>query len=157
VFRRHQVFEGPIGKRIHRFVRGNQFRVSFYSPTFDPLKREIFFLPVRWHAGPLNAKWNAVEQKAMRTLRRWVAPPQSGDASMLPLNLQQRSMLALWRSIQYIPTFLIYHKLILRRLGQAARGDREAILRIAWHIRRELSTLVGRTFDEPPPRPPSTT
>src|ERR1700745_560931 len=98
-FRRHGIFESTIGRRIQRFVRGNQFRLSFYSSTFDPLKRDIFFLPVRWHSRPLNAKWNAVEERAMQTLVRWVAPPQSGTPSVVPLNVQQRSVLAIWRSL----------------------------------------------------------
>jgi hypothetical protein len=156
VFRRRSVFEGPIGQRIHRFVRGNQFRISFYSSTFDPLKRDIFFLPVRWHSRPLNAEWKAVEEKAQRTLLRWVAPPRSDNSPVPALNFRECLIIASWRPLQYLSTLLVYWRLIFRRIGQALRGDRAAISRIAWHIRREMNTLIGRTFDKPQPRPPST-
>jgi hypothetical protein len=155
-FRRHSTFEKAMGRRFHRYVRGNQFRLSFYSSIFDPLKRKIFFLPVRWHSHPLNAKWNAVEKKTMRTLLRWVAPPALDKPTGAPLNFREHSMLLFWSISQYTLKLTIYSARILRRLGQALRGDRAAISRITWHVRREIHSLIGRTFDEPQPRPPST-
>ena len=59
---------------FERYLAGHFFRQSFYSGFFDPLKRKLFFLPVRWHSKPLNEKWNVVEQAAMRELLLWVAP-----------------------------------------------------------------------------------
>ena len=70
--------ERPVKKTRFPFddrLAGLFFKQSFYSGFFDPLKRKLFFLPVRWHAKPLNAKWTAVEERAARELRRWVQPP----------------------------------------------------------------------------------
>jgi hypothetical protein len=70
--------EQPIEKRKvsifgYRLARV-QFGSSFNSSYFDPLKRSVFFLPVRWHSRPINAKWGSIEKKAARQLRRYVHP-----------------------------------------------------------------------------------
>ena len=69
------LFQSRFGKWLGARMRAQQFRASFYSPIFDPLKRRIFFLPVRWHARELNEKWTAVEREALNELSRWVKPP----------------------------------------------------------------------------------
>jgi hypothetical protein len=61
-------------------AKADEFRQAFYSPIYDPLKRSKFFLPVRWHANPINSRWRAVERKAQRTLR--FALSQSGGRSL---------------------------------------------------------------------------
>jgi hypothetical protein len=50
-----------------------QFSACYKSTYFDPLKRHMFFLPVRWHGAPLNAKWQELEARAQAELRRYVA------------------------------------------------------------------------------------
>lgn len=82
VFQPVEFFRTPFGRRLHHLLRGLQFRVSFYSTVFDNFKRNIFFLPVRWHGRPINAKWSIVEKQAMRSIRKAVAPPAKGIAAL---------------------------------------------------------------------------
>jgi hypothetical protein len=55
-------------------AKGQALREDFYSNIFDPLKREIFFLPLRWHANPLNRRWKRVERRALRTVLTFTWP-----------------------------------------------------------------------------------
>jgi hypothetical protein len=50
-------------------AKADDFRAIFYSSRYDPLKQSTFFLPVRWHAEPINAAWQHVERRAQRLLR----------------------------------------------------------------------------------------
>jgi hypothetical protein len=159
VFRKHPFLQGPIGRRVQRFVRGKQFRTSFYSSIFDPLKREIFFLPVRWHSRPLNVKWRTVERRTQRTLRNWIAPPGPGGVSIAPTNFQERLVMPVWGLIQYLLTLPLRRKwillLMMRALHlviRALRGDRAAARSLSWHVRRKISIAIGRSFDEPQPQ-----
>src|SRR5580698_6044031 len=72
-----------------RYLAGYFFRQNFLSGFYDPLKRKLFFLPVRWHANPLNEKWDAVERNADLELRRFVEPPD--EAAPYPGRSQNRS------------------------------------------------------------------
>jgi hypothetical protein len=140
---------GPLAERavtktrfpFDRFLAGHFFKQSFYSGFFDPLKRRLFFLPVRWHAKPLNGKWNAVEEQAMAELRHWVKPPGEADAgesntahgylrwlAAAAANLS----LSILRSLAYI---WIFRGRIARYAGRALRGDRQTFARIAWFAR----------------------
>ena len=152
VFRKHPFYESPLGRRLQPWLRGPQFRASFYSGIFDPLKREIFFLPVRWHSRPLNATWDAVERKALRVLRRSVAPPRYDDS----MPVRARAWEALVRvpnypmlSLNTIVRFLISirgHFLLLQAyllvLFQALCGDRVAIGRIYKGVSRRIMQRV---------------
>jgi hypothetical protein len=53
---------------INDVAKADDLRAVFYGPRYDPLKRSAFFLPVRWHADPLNAAWGPVEDRAQRML-----------------------------------------------------------------------------------------
>jgi hypothetical protein len=64
----------PIGGLIWRM----QFKAHFEHSTFDPLKRKLFFEPIRWHSDLLTRDWDAVERRAMYQIRKLV-PPASGD------------------------------------------------------------------------------
>jgi hypothetical protein len=68
---------------IHGQLKLLQFGSSFYSDTFDPLRRKFFFLPVRWHARPLNANWSVIEKRAAKTLLKSVAPSGKAANSLL--------------------------------------------------------------------------
>jgi len=61
-------------------TRSAILHAAYRSPVFDPLKRAIFFLPVRWHARPLNENWRAVERRAQRTILIVVGLPRRGAA-----------------------------------------------------------------------------
>ncbi len=153
------LFQSKYGKRIGATLRAQQFRASFYSPIFDPLKRQIFFLPVRWHGRELNENWTAVEHQAMYELLQWVRPPaddaKSGSIERGFLASIAAPFLNLALAlIRWIGIYLAHRKDISRRLMQALRGDKLAIRRILWNLRREVLVLAGQLpTDRPPPQP----
>jgi hypothetical protein len=120
-------------------LAGHFFKQSFYSGFFDPLKRKLFFLPVRWHSRSLNEKWPGVEQHAMRELLRWVKPPDvatansaaSGPLSRLLATVTNLPLSAL-RTLAYV---WIFRRRIAQYLGRVLRGDRDSVARIAWFAR----------------------
>jgi hypothetical protein len=124
----------PFDKRL----AGHFFKQSFHSGFFDPLKRKLFFLPVRWHSKPLNGKWDEVEQHAMAELRPWVTPPDEvaavaadhkrGRLAAAATNLP----LSVLRSLAYV---WIFRRHIVRYCGRVLRGDRETLTRIVWFAR----------------------
>jgi hypothetical protein len=147
VFRPFGLFQHPLGKRLHDLIHGQQFRASFYSRVFDPLKRRMFFLPVRWHARPLNAKWTTIEQHAMTSLCRWVAPPgqRANGRFAHPFTWATR----------LVVLAIAYRTNIARRLKAALSGDRAAMRRIVWNVQSELCSLLGLTLNRPAPPPPA--
>ena len=111
-------------------LAGHFFKQNFYSGFFDPLKRKLFFLPVRWHSKPLNDAWGEVERHAMTELRRWVKPP--GEANATDSNLATRWSLAVIRSLAYV---WIYRQRIAQYSAGILRGDRETMRRLVWFVR----------------------
>lgn len=154
------LFQSRFGKWLGATLRAQQFRASFYSPIFDPLKRRIFFLPVRWHARDLNQKWTTVEREALNELSRWVKSP---DDDRKPGASAVRSFFRALAApflnfalalIRWLGTYFVHRRDIKRRLLQALRGDTFAIRRILWNVRREVLVLRGRLpTDRPPPQP----
>jgi hypothetical protein len=140
---------GPLAERpvrktrfpFDRFMAGPFFKQSFHSGFFDPLKRKIFFLPVRWHSKPLNDRWMGVEQEAMRELRRWVEPPDEANSIKpdCPPGWLRRFLAGAKKLPLSVLGLLAYVWIFRRRigplLGRAFRGDRETIARIAWFAR----------------------
>ena len=134
--------ERPVKKTRFPFdnrLAGHFFKQSFYSGFFDPLKRKLFFLPVRWHSRPLNANWTAVEQRADAELRRWVEPPNQaaraigGSDQMARLATTAKKLpLSALRSVAYL---WIFRNRIGLHLSKLARGDRYTMGRIVWFIR----------------------
>jgi hypothetical protein len=137
---------GPLNERaisktrfpFQKFLAGHFFKQSFYSGFFDPLKRKLFFLPVRWHAKPLNDKWRGVEQHAISELLSWVKPPDevpnAGKAGATPrlLTTLKNLPISALRSVAYI---WIFRGRILQYSGRLVRGDMETISRAIWFIR----------------------
>lgn len=57
---------------INFLCKAEEFRSAFYGPIFDPLKRRMFFHPLRWHANPINSRWRQVERRSGRSCAsRW--------------------------------------------------------------------------------------
>lgn len=132
---------------FERYLAGHFFKQSFYSGFFDPLKRKLFFLPVRWHSKPLNEKWNAVEQEAMRELLRWVIPPDQrpspGTANDAGLTEKIKGLpLSALRTVAYV---WIFRRRIAQYFGRAIRGDRETIARIGWFMRTFMLGMKQRS------------
>ena len=63
---------------VGEWFKGAELRDYFLSPVYDPLKRNLFALPIRWHSRELNQHWPVVEQKAMKTLRRYLMDTDFG-------------------------------------------------------------------------------
>jgi len=149
---------GPLAERpvqrlqvpfFPRTLPGLFFRQSFRSEFFDPLKRQNFFLPVRWHSKPLNDKWVLAERRAARQLRRWVRPdqpvsPEGSAASWIrrKLNRLKETAASLVMCTAYLWLYRGRAALIVRRI---VRGDRDALRRVAWVLR----TLVFRRAAPP--------
>lgn len=133
-----------------RFLAGHFFKQSFYSGFFDPLKRKLFFMPVRWHAKPVNERWDAVEQHAMAELLRWVTPPNGAGAAgetavARPLGKTQTNLpLSLLRPLAY--AWIFRHR-IAQLCGRMLRGDRETFSRVVWFAR---SFVLGTGNSSPP-------
>jgi len=124
---------------FEKFLAGHFFKQSFYSGFFDPLKRKLFFFPVRWHSRPLNDKWNTVETHAMQELLRWVRPPDEAPIAAAAPARPKRLLVAIeslpltvLRSLVYV---WIFRRRIVQYLGRMLRGDRESFARIAWFAR----------------------
>jgi hypothetical protein len=134
---------GPLAERpvrktrfpFDRALAGHFFKQSFYSGFFDPLKRKMFFLPVRWHAKPLNDRWAPIEAEAMHALRRWVEPPNEAQAAaeLRRASALTRTLpLAALRAVAYL---WIFRHRIGHHLGRVLRGDRSTLARVGWFAR----------------------
>ncbi|MGA7786917.1 MAG: hypothetical protein WCA56_01995 [Xanthobacteraceae bacterium] len=126
---------------FERLMAGHFFKQSFHSGFFDPLKRRLFFLPVRWHSKPLNEQWTTIEQHAMGELRRWVEPPDEVKAT--PSHCAPGQMQRLFATLKNLPLSalrVLAYTWIFRRhigssLGRVLGGDRRALARIVWFAR----------------------
>ena len=130
---------------VGKMMRATQFRDSFYGPVFDAFKRRIFFYPVRWHARPVNADWERVEQEAARTLGRWLRPQETIGLkiALLPLRL-----------MFFVSECWTNRAAMLRRLRQLWRGDPGVRQWVAWRLRAMACRLLGIKFNAPRPTPP---
>ncbi len=147
---------------LGRLERGAILRSSHYSDISDPLRRALFFVPVRWHARSLNDKWRAVERRALRTIVTYITPPKrSADgraslAALAPAAARQAERLALvatswvWlagsviRAIHVLGDIWRSRGVIFHRLGQIARGDRQAKEYVTLRVRVVVARLLGR-------------
>jgi hypothetical protein len=138
----YALFKLPV---VGKMMRAVQFRDSFYAPVFDPFKRRIFFNTVRWHAKPVNAVWEGVEQKATRTLAQWLRPQErlGFKVALLPLRL-------LFFAIECWSV----RAAILRRLRQLLRGEPGVGSWVTWRMRAMACKLLGIKFNAPRPTPP---
>jgi len=135
----------PISKHripfVGKLAAKVQFGSSFRSAFFDPFKRRIFFLPVRWHAQPLNTHWQQIEDHAMRELLRYVTPPNESLFTGANGWVEKaRRIAARVLTILFVilrPVFIVlYHpQAVWRRLRQAACGDRDSIRRVFSYVR----------------------
>ncbi len=122
-----------------RLLAGYFFRQNFLSGFYDPLKRRLFFLPVRWHANPLNEKWNDVERRAERELRRFVGPPGEAASSVAGGPLRRfvsAAAHAPFVALRLIALSWIFRKRILFHLSRALRGDRQVFGRFRWFMQK---------------------
>jgi hypothetical protein len=135
----------PIAKRyvplIGKLAAKAQFGANYKSAFFDPFKRRMLFLPVRWHSQPLNDKWPEIERRAMQELLRYVTPPHQSlffGADGVTEKLRRiaaRGLTTLFIALR--PAFILvyYRQAVWRRLRQAASADKDALRRLFWYVR----------------------
>jgi hypothetical protein len=146
-------------RALRDLIHGAQVRWVYHSHFSDPMKRELFLKPVRWHARPLNAAWAVMEDRSTKILRTYLDKSDT-EAETKSKSIKQkfgvRLFISIWLAI-FEPLWLIwiYRHSVARRLNQIARGDRFALERVLWHVRARWHQLSDRTFEEPPPRPPT--
>jgi len=144
----------PVAKHrvpFENLIAGNFFRRSFYSNFFDPLKRKLFFQPVRWHSKPLNEKWAIVEHRATDELDRWVQPPEKANAASVreaagpSRRITNAGKNLLLSALTFFVIVWIYRSRIPVYANSIMRGDRDAIRRITWFVRHfMLGFVFGR-------------
>ena len=137
--------ENAIRKRhiplIGKLIAKVQFGANYKSAFFDPFKRRLFFLPVRWHGEPLSDTWRQVEDRAMRDLLRYVTPPGQtlfgeGDGwGEKTRRVAGHAFAALFATLRPVFTVLSRPQAVWRKLRQAASGDRAAIRDLFWYLR----------------------
>lgn len=150
---------------IGEWVKGAVLRNAFLSPVYDPLKRSIFPLPVRWHAGDLSAAWAETERRALRTIRRYLSDeelslPAKGIGlpvcRLLNLGIRLRrkglqclGMLGVLLRVSRITIEQCrYWRRMLEVIRRASKGDREALARIRRRARMFRDLLLGRPVTE---------
>ena len=72
-------FKFPI---VGNILKGLVLSDTYDSKSFDPLKRKIFFTPVRWHVSDLNDRWSNFEKKTLNMLRKYTDPMFKGRISV---------------------------------------------------------------------------
>jgi hypothetical protein len=86
---------------------------QFLWTCLRPVQAPHFLHPVRWHAKPLNAEWARVEQKAARTLGRWLRPQEAIGLKIVLVPL---------RLMLFVSECWGSRAAMLRRLRQLLRG-----------------------------------
>jgi hypothetical protein len=163
--------------------RGAEFRASAYGPMYNALHRQFLFLPARVHAGPLNDKWNAVDEQALATLLTWLDPPHDLarlgrkvpsahaiyadiEARIAAIRLPWwRRNAATWavcrdvlmplaaRVMNWRPSLGV-SRILIHLIGLALRGDPIALRWWHWRARKLAAAALGRPFREPRPQVP---
>jgi hypothetical protein len=133
-FQPMKFFLTPFGTQLHKPLKAMQFSSSYHSAHFDPLRRRMFFLPVRWHGRPLNSEWVAIERRAERTLRRSVAlSPTMARIVMIVVSLVRvAAVLTTERRAN-----------ALQRLKMLLLGDVASVTWLLSKVKLQLRSMVG--------------
>ncbi len=162
---------------IGEWVKGAILRDAFLSPVYDPLKRSIFRLPVRWHARDLNEAWATTERRALRAIRRHLLdeelsfsanggclPGGSGSVSEVTPPRPRILKLGVWlrrKRVQCLGGLGVllrvlrltieqshYWRRMLEVILRAFKGDRTAWFRIVRRTKIFWDQLLGRPVDD---------
>ena len=131
-----------------------QFKSHFESPIFDPLKRELFFKPVRWHSRPLNDTWETSESRAMRQLLS-VVSCSNPDPEILS-DPRTRLGRFIFKQADFVfrrsstRRILRFPFRACRFMSDILRG-RMTRHRLRRLITRNLDAVTGRTYQKPSP------
>lgn len=124
---------------IGQLLRKIMFREAFYSPIFDPLKREIFYKPVYWHSRPLNKQWDKTEAQARKTLRSALKRSDFRWAI-----LGYRIITIPLRFILVLSDFWTFRDLIVKRLAEICTGDVAAARRVGRRLTQFADYIIGK-------------
>lgn len=61
-----------LNKYLSTWIKKVTLYDTFHNNVFDPLKRRLFFTPVRWHANDLDQEWNFLEKKVIKIIENSV-------------------------------------------------------------------------------------
>jgi hypothetical protein len=153
---------------VNTLAKMEEFRTAFYGPSYDPLKRKNFFLPVFWHANPINAKWRAVERRAQRVLRFTLSQFSTSKypvsqftlltwaraTALFVLNGAGAAVTKTARLFRRIPVVLgaVWRRRhdVGRTLRGLATGNRDARAELAYRWRQAIAfVLSGRDHPRP--------
>lgn len=160
---------------------GARFRRSFYSYIFDPLRRQLFFLSVRWHARPLGDAWAAAEKKALNDLCTFVRPDRiftsirsadglftqsqspilsSGSTKVATKAMICVACVAIWFQIKTYSLRRMWsrRRVFSHRIMLALRGDPKARAWLKWRVEvlwiQIVKLRINITNTGAPPMPP---
>lgn len=126
---------------VEELIKGGALRDAYFGAFFDPLKRRIFWLPVRWHAKELGRAWAEVESRAQATLRSYLAPFDSRrpffGAAVRATGLAVR----VWTVLR---NRWINRRRIVAMTALALRGDPAARQYLRSRTRTFLQQLLGK-------------
>lgn len=138
--------KGMSSRLLGDWLRGVVLYETYYNAVFDPLKRRIFFMPVRWHANDLNGVWRAVEQRSIRILERYLAPSFAGrrQAADRLLNAWIRTRGLLVRGAWFVVYYWRNRGKIIGLIFGALTGDGVARQRVRRGYRYFMHVVFGR-------------
>ena len=162
-------------QRGGEFVKGANFRASAYGPVFNWFQQNTLIMPTLVHTGDLTKEWEAVEEKALRTMATWLDTPADIErySRLLPPHLRTYSGLQARIAACRLPwwrrnrrTWELICRLVIpavrswarmkelsrhlsfarRRITLALHGDTASIEKLRWYGRSLLAKALGRPF-----------
>ncbi|MBO6520064.1 MAG: hypothetical protein JJ900_04145 [Rhodospirillales bacterium] len=82
-------------KRLPGFrtwTRAHFINMVHNHDVMDPLKRRIFFKPVRWHAEPINRNWEAVEARVRHFLLKYIQSEEADQERRKDMLIENPAM-----------------------------------------------------------------
>lgn len=102
--KRHILKVGPWATRVKALL----LRRLFFSNIMDPLKRDLFPIPVRWHRSGVSDGWAAVEARAEALVKLSISMAPIGRDDYIYIAVE----LGIWRAVS------VYTKYIFMRAKQ---------------------------------------
>lgn len=86
------------------WAKVRMLRKLFQSDVIDPLKRDLFMLPIRWHTGDFNEAWTKVENRAIGLIQDAINTPHDGWNDYVFITVRYGT----WKTITTYARFLRY-------------------------------------------------
>ena len=127
---------------IGDWTKGFLVRNVYFNSVIDPLKREIFLTPMKYHSNDLDDEWKKLERRSLNILKDYVSE------TCLRASVYDSSVKAIRRSWYYFYfkpyVFWHYLKPYLDVIFRATKGDRVERKRIVRRARIILVSLTSR-------------